>query len=457
MTVKRIASAAAVFASALAGCSGSGSNPAPVTSVNVLQGKLQLAVGTANIFGDLGGAANGSATGLNVVTTFRQVQGQQTVGASETLVNTPSLSGPFTLPGGLAAVADNYGATLTAGPTSSEVTANAITATTQPPAGTYPVNATSFGVSNGVYSAGIEPFNTTVVGGPGALPAGQPVSYAPNIVPAYDPLYASGDSNAFVPFGGPPAFDANGTGRGTRDGLGEPSEQLGIEEGLDVFQGVVPSTGTYTLTVVVPTKSANLSLSAAANLKSTALLPAIAPPATVTADANGGLSAIPIVVPPGVTEAFVQITDFGPSLSTNPNAASCNGSDVTPTYYTLRVTASGTYTLADNLGAVGEPSATNPSICTAAQNTAYSTANVSGFTGQAGPDQFTVQVVGFDYPAYAASPIDELGNPAPALTGSTGQSDITISSAAAFPAGASVSALHHRASLRKRARLPRNL
>ena len=155
MTVKRIASAAAVFASALAGCSGSGSNPAPVTSVNVLQGKLQLAVGTANIFGDLGGAANGSATGLNVVTTFRQVQGQQTVGASETLVNTPSLSGPFTLPGGLAAVADNYGATLTAGPTASEVTANAITATAQPPAGTYPVNATSFGVFDSAVSVAI--------------------------------------------------------------------------------------------------------------------------------------------------------------------------------------------------------------------------------------------------------------------------------------------------------------
>lgn len=458
MTVKRIASTAALLASVLAGCSGSGSNPAPVTTVNVLQGKLQLAVGTANIFGDLGGSANGSATGLNVVTTFRQVAGQQTVGASETLVNTPSLSGPFTLPAGLAAVPDNYGATLTAGPTSPEVTENEISATAQPPAGTYPVNSTSFGVSNGVYSSGIEPFNTTVVGGPGALPAGQPVSYAPNIVPAYDPLYAAGDPNAFVPFGGPPAFDANGTGRGTRDGLGEPATQLGIEEGLDVFQGVVPRTGTYTLRVVVPTQSANLALTANANLNSTTLLPAIAPPATVTADANGGLSAIPVVVPPGVTEAFVQITDFGPALSSDPNAvnpASCNGSDVTPTYYTLRVTASGTYSLADGLGPVAAPSASNPSICTAAQNTAYSVANVSGFAGQAGPDQFTVQVIGFDYPAYAASPIDELGNPSPALTGASGQADITISSAAAFPAGATASGLRHRRGLRKRARLAR--
>jgi hypothetical protein len=458
MTPKRIVSASALLTLALAGCSGSGSNPAPVTTVNVLQGKLELAVGTANIFGDLGGSANGSATGLNVVASFRQVPGQQTVGASETLVNTPSLSGPFTLPAGLSAVADDYGATITAGPTATEVASHTISSTAQPPAGTYPVTSTSFGVSNGVYSAGIEPFNTTVVGGPGALPAGEPVSYAPNIVPAYDPLYAAGDSNAFVPFGGPPAFDFNGTGRGTRDGLGEPSTELGIEEGLDVFQGVVPRTGTYTLTVVVPTQSANLSLSTSASLNSTALLPAIAPPATVTADANGGLSAIPIVVPPRVTEAFVQITDFGPAQSTDPNAvsaASCNGSDVSPTYYTLRVTKSGTYALADGLGPVAAPSASNPSICTAAQNTAYSLANVSGFTGTAGPDQFTVQLVGFDYPAYADSPIDELGNPAPALAGASGQADITISSAAAFPAGAS-SDIRRRRALHKRAHLIRS-
>jgi hypothetical protein len=436
MNAQRLRLGGALFTLALAGCSGSGSGPAPVTKVNPLQGKLQLAVGTANIFGDLGGSANGSATGLNVVATFRQVAGQQTVGASETLVNTPTISGPFALPAGMSAVPDPYGATLTAAPTASEVAGKTISGTAQPPAGTYPVTASSFGVSNGVYSSGIEPFNTTVVGGPGALPAGQPVSYAPNIVPAYDPQYAAGDPNAFVPFGGPPAFDFNGTGRGTRDGLGEPATQLGIEEGLDVFQGVVPSTGTYSLNVVVPTQAANLNIATTANLSTTALLPAIAPPATVTTDGNGGLSSIPIVFPPKVTEALVQITDFGPALSSDPNAinpASCNGSDVTPTYYTLHVTGSGTYKLAAGLGPVGVPSSTNPSICTDAQNTAYSLANVPGFTGDAGPDQFTVQVIGFDYPAYAASPIDELGNPAPTLTGSNGQADITISSAAFFP------------------------
>lgn len=401
---------------------------------------MQLAVGTANIFGDLGGAGAGSATGLNVVATFRQVSGQQTVGASATLVNTPSFSGPMTLPAPLPQP-DSYGATLAAGPTAAETAGSVIAATGQPPAGTYPVKASSFGVSNGVYSTGIEPFNSTVVGGPGAVPAGQPVSYAPNLVPAYDPLEAAGDPNAFVPFGGPPAFDPNKTGRGTRDGLGEPSDQLGVEEGLDVFQGVVPRTGTYRLNVLIPTLAADLNVTTTATLNSTALLPAVAPPASVSTDGNGGLGAVPVSLPAGVTEAFVQITDFGPTLSDDPavtNPASCNGSDVTPTYYTLRVTISGTYKLGAALGPVAKPAATAPSLCTAAQNTAYSLANVDGFTGQSDGDQLTVQIIGFDYPAYAASPIDELGNSVPTLTGARGQSDLTISSAAAFtqPIGA---------------------
>ncbi len=436
--IKRTGAGGALMAVALASCSGGGSGPQRVTSVNPQQGKLQLSVGTANIFG--GTAAH--AVGLNVVATFRQVSGQQTVGASETLVNTPSLTGPFTVPQ-IAGSPDDYGATLLTGASNAEGGGHAITATGQPPAGTYPVTPSSFGVSNGVYSTGIEPFNTTVVGGPGELPAGQPVSYAPNLLPFYDPLYNGtpnaysglGDPNAFVPFGGPPVFDFNGTGRGTRDGLGEPSTELGIEEGLDVFQGVVPVTGTYTLDVTIPTAAANLNVATSATLRSTALLPNLAPPATVTTDPNGGLAAVSVTVPPKVTELFIAITDFGPyqdpSLSVEP--ASCNGSSQTaPTYYTLRVTASGTYALASALGPVAKPSASNPSFCTAAQNTAFSLANVTNFTGTSGPDAFSVQLVGFDYPAYAASPIDELGNPAPALAGPNGQSDITLSAAAYF-------------------------
>src|SRR5580700_5677219 len=77
----------------LAACS-AGSTTAP--SVNVVPpgvgDKLQFAVGTANIYGGTAGAA----TGLNVVSTFRQGNGHSATG-----VNTPFITGPFTLPAGM--------------------------------------------------------------------------------------------------------------------------------------------------------------------------------------------------------------------------------------------------------------------------------------------------------------------------------------------------------------------
>ncbi len=428
---KRALLIAACVSTALAGCSTSGSSPQPVSAVNPLSGKLQLAVGTANIFGDMPGAA---ATGLNVVTTFRQVSGQQSVGLSETLVNTPTLSGPLKLPA-VAGTADDYGATIVNGVATSEIGGNAIKATPQQVAGATTIPATTFGVSNGVFSSGIEPFNTTTVGGAGELPATQPVSYVPNVVPAYDPLAATmaGDPNAFVPFGGPPAFDPNGTGRGTRDGQGEPSSLLGTEEGLDVFQGVVPAVGAYTLSVVIPTsQTSNGTLTAPATLHTAALLPAIVPPSAVTTTGAGGLT-LPVVLPAGVTEAYVQITDFGPTVT---GAVSCNGSAPAsagnPSYYTILATASGTYTLPAAIGPVGVPSSTAPSICTAAQNTTASVAAGSGFTGASDGDAFTVQLVGFDYPAFESSAVKAPNNPSPTITGANGQADITVSSATLF-------------------------
>jgi hypothetical protein len=76
----------------LAACSGAAQGPPATSSVNVLSpsyGKLQFAVGTANIYG--------TATGLNVVSTYRQTNGKSAV-----LVNTPTITGPaaltFTVP-----------------------------------------------------------------------------------------------------------------------------------------------------------------------------------------------------------------------------------------------------------------------------------------------------------------------------------------------------------------------
>jgi hypothetical protein len=73
-----------------------------------------------------------------------------------------------------------------------------------------------------------------------------------------------------------------------------------------------------------------------------------------------------------------------------------------------------------------------PSICSSAQNTAANTVANGGTGATLDGDAFTVQLIGFDYPAYAASYPNSLRNPAPALVGGAGQDDITISSAATY-------------------------
>ncbi len=78
--------AALLCGGSIAGC-GAGSAGVPISSVNPTSqsyAKLQFAVGTANIYG--------SATGLNVVSTLRQPNGQTAIGA-----DTPKITGPFTL------------------------------------------------------------------------------------------------------------------------------------------------------------------------------------------------------------------------------------------------------------------------------------------------------------------------------------------------------------------------
>jgi hypothetical protein len=143
-----------------------------------------------------------------------------------------------------------------------------------------------------------------------------------------------------------------------------------------------------------------------------------------------------VALPAGVTEAYIQLTDFGPT-ATDPTSgnqvASCvgagsgsatsNGSF--PVYYTVVIRASGTATFPAG------------SVCTAAQNAAFPT-NVTNGDASDG-DAFTVQAIGFDYGAYEASytgisGIGGLGVPNPSLagSGSTHQADVTISSQGLF-------------------------
>jgi hypothetical protein len=412
-----VALASAAACVGLAACSGSGTSPKGVTQANVAANVLQLAVGTANIYGDLA-SSGGNLTGTNIVATYRQPAGA--FAGDSVLVNSPTLTGPFKLAGPAGAAGADPLSTILTGPAPSEIGGDSMKST--PQAGTA---VTTFGTSGGVSGLGLEPFNYNNQGG-------VPFTVVPYPVPLYDTIKS--DANAFLPWGGPPAFDPNGDGEGVRDGNVYPSGTVGISEGLDVFAGVAPSTaGAYTLSAPSTGTSAGTVAPSPATftLKSTALLPAISPPVPVS-NGSGGLS-LAVTLPAGVTEAYVQITDFGPDPTATTQPAGCNTASATaPVYYTIFVSASGTATLGSSSGP-GTPSSPTPSICTSAQNTTADGATTDG-------DAFTVQIVGFDYPAYAISYPNSKGNPSPALLGATGQDDITISSAAGYtqPAGGSL-------------------
>jgi hypothetical protein len=411
---------------ALAGCSGSGNvtggNPGTVVSVS--KGVLQLSVGTANIFGDQPAS---SSVGLNVVETYRQSAGEQKTGDTNALVDTPTLSGPFVLPA-TAGSPDGFGATIESGPGPSDAGGSVMNSTAQPDPGAPTINASTFGVSTNASGLGLEPFNFTSVDGNNG---GVPDSYVPYVQPLFDPAFnpAGGDTdiNSFTPWGGPPGFDPNGDALGVRDGDPTPDGVDGVSLGLDVFSGVAPAAGTYTLAVNVPTSSGpGTTATASSTLAHTALLPAIAPP-TVSLDGTGG-GTFTVKLPAGVTGALIQIEDIGPAAPADGGfLVGCNSANLVPVYYTLVATASGSYTLPDSIGP-GTPSAPGVTLCSPAQNLATSTANGSSETSSPG-DTFIIQTIGFDYPAYQADYPQSNGNAAPALAGPNGQSDITISSA----------------------------
>jgi hypothetical protein len=401
----------------VAGCSASATQPFAQHQVSPLAGDLQLAVGTANIYGDELGSTN---IGINVVETFRQTTGGTKPGDTDALVTTPNLAGPFTLPA-TAGTPDGFGATIETGPGPTEVSTGVMTGTAQPNPGAQTIAPSTFGVSTNASGFGLEPYNFTSVNGNNG---GTPDSYTPYEQPLYDPGSEAGDGSdldAFVPWGGPPAYDPDGTGLGTRDGNPYPPGVVGVSLGLDVFENVAPKVGTYTFSVVVPTSSTgNGTKTTAATLASTAILPAIAP-AVVTLDANGdGGGTVTATLPAGVTEALVQILDVGPD--TEGAAANCNNALASPVYYTFEFTASGTQTIPAAIGPGTKKAGGSPTICSAAANT---TAN--GGTATDG-DTFFVQTIGYDYPAYEISYPNSNHNPAPTLVTGT-QADITISSA----------------------------
>ena len=296
--------AIALLGLAVSGCSSgaSGIEP-PFTAVNLNANKVQLAVGVATYYN-----ATGVAQGLNTVTTFRQPNG-----LSGTLLNTPTLTGPFVVPAASSAGID-------AG-------TNHISGSPQALPGTTAVK-TTFAQNGGVFAYGFNPENSTTSG------AAQFAKYA-------QPFFDTLDTGAKVKFiGGPPAYPNTQT-------PSFPSGFQGFPEGFTIF-ALTPVAGAYNLSVNVPSaNNAGATLtSPTATLSNTAGLPAfVAAPTFASTGAGGGT--VSCVVPAGATETIIDLRDT-----------------VAGTFYTAVVQGGGAVsaTFADNLGPQTAAKPTSPTL-----------------------------------------------------------------------------------------------
>ncbi len=383
MKVTRLSWAGLVLAFSVAGCTTGATGPPNVTSVDPVaqSSALQFSIGTANIAG--------TATGMNVVTTNRAPG----TGQSAVLLDTPKLTGPFTLP---AAVPDSTSSlgTATTGPSAGEVSGTTcgvpcITGAPQfAPGGTIAYSST-FGSSGGVFGLGFAPANSN------------PTNTTNIYVPYQVPLYGT---KIFTPWGGPPAYDPTGDGKGTRDGTFADTTRsiLGVSLGLDIFNGVKVAPGAYSLAIAIPTINSNIIVPSAFTLG--AVTPLATPTVTGITFDGTGQATVAYTLPPGVTGAYVEILDKGPSNCNGSGNLNLYGAQTTgnptaaaqiSTYYTFWVTASGSVTV-NNSNSPGPPGSSFPAFCTAAQNTAAPIAS-----GPTPGDSVTAYVIGFDYDHYS--------------------------------------------------------
>jgi hypothetical protein len=389
--------APALLASAmLCACGGGGAAEPALKQANLLSNKLQLAVGVATF-------ADGSL-GLNVVSTFRKPNG-----FSGTLVNTPSITGPFTVtaPAGASCPGSSFIAGLTgraylagfaqldghfspAGASGADAGTHTISGSPQTAPGAA-VPCTSLGEGGGVFAYGITLQNATV-------------DQSTNVSPRYfypQPLFAPGLQSPIPYVGGPPAYPNVRTGE-------YPTGFAGYPQGFLTLATGAPPAGTYTLNVLVPAANAgSANFSATGTISSPGGLPAFAAAPAVTEDANGdGGLTVAFTAPPGVTESVVDIVDIGPNSGSSapPNGAA-------PIFYTLVAHGGGAQvvTLPPNLGPVAANGTGSPSLLPG--------------------DNYTVTVIGVNYPLFEAGPPGNL-EMSPTIAGANGQADITFSPAA---------------------------
>jgi hypothetical protein len=370
---------AALSLALLAGCATNGLAVNPtITTANLSQNKVSLAVGTATL-------PSGSV-GLNVVAMYRQPDG-----LSATLDNTPILTGPsgFVVPAtvpeptGTPGAANGWGGSGTNGGTAT------ISGSAPQPNPNISPAPTTFGQVGGLFASGFGPYNDIGTGGTAYYPGnsvqlGSPYNItSPQVFS--QPFYGT---SWFTYVVGPPAVPFFNNGQ-------FPAGFYGYLPGFTMF-AATPVAGTYTLSVTVPAASQSaVTQTGTAKLSSTAPLGPFPAP-TYTSDGKGGGTGT-VTVPAGVVETEVFVADVA-------NAKS-------PLFYTIEVTGTGTqtYTLPDNLGACANPGTS----CTP------SASMKSG-------DSYIVLAVGFDYHQLEAEPPGNKQQ-TPTLTGSNGQADLTAS------------------------------
>ncbi len=379
MQKTRIVSAV-IAAALLAGCGGTNNSGAvpSTTQANLSADKLQIAVGTAYNAAD-------DTTGLNVVETFRQPSG-----ASATLANTPSITGPagFMVPSGFPGA---YGG--------ANVDIGTATISGSPQV---PVNQTAedttLGTFTGTFSYGLAPLNSDNYSSQGYIP-GLPNETPGNGFAYYSTYDPDGTLPFFAePFGavaanqsvfllGPPVvpFFNNGT---------FPPSFAGYSPGFTAFE-IKPVTGTYTAKVKVTTgNGASPTFTATSNaLTNTTALTA---PVINSATENGGGLTGTVTVGAGVVETVVFIID-----------------DTKDLFYAVEVTGTGTlaWTLPPFLG---------PCTGSGCQNSASTQA-----PSIASGDTYQVQAISFDYSAVEDGPPSNTSQ-TPTLVGSSGQCDLSI-------------------------------